>query len=347
MRLDSELDQFLKNQLAQFPCPSDPDDSVAHQVRYLAASRALPASDAPVAVGDFSLSLGKQAGLASRSVSARLYRPVEIRQPVLMAFFTGGGWVHGNLDTHDALCRQLSHDLGVAIVAIALSTQPGSAPLQVCDDAFYALNTILSGRTKLGVNTQRLVVGGDGSGAHLAIQAAWRINRLTPGAVDSALLLYPLVRPDLNTLSYRQYRNALAFSRQDAARAWQGLLNSRLDTWDERAVLLHAITPVQDPPTVVVVAAQTDGAHDDAIALFDWLRYSGARCELLDAPGMTHDFFRLQHVSKQAREMVLDALVVFGDMARLSDNPNWQVNMNINTSSASKLSKRSGLTSLF
>jgi len=315
MRLDPALLAFLEHQLVQFPRPRDPNNLAAHQQRFEAAAKALPGVHVPVAIGDFKLNLG---GPQPRTLAARLYHPAGAQRPVLMAYFPGGGWAASGLDSHDLLCRQLCHDLGIALVSIRLPDALEGSFLQISDDAMRALITLLGGRAQLSVNTERLLVGGDGSGAHLALQAAWRLNRQSPGAVDAALAFYPLVKPDFNTLSYRQHASSLAFSRDDAVRAWHSLLRGRFETWDERAVLLHGNAPVQRPPAVLVLAAQCDGAHDDAVALHDWLRHQGARCEFLGAPGMPHDFVRLQHASAQARQLTLDALAVFADAAGLS-----------------------------
>jgi acetyl esterase len=234
-----------------------------------------------------------------------------------MAWFIGGGWAAGTLDTHDGLCRQLAHDLGVAVAAVELAPAIGQPPLQGCDEALQVLHTLIQGRAKLGVHPERLLAGGDGSGAHHALQAAWRLARQQPGSVDAVLGLYPLVKPDFNTASYLRCATSPVFSRNDAVRAWHGLLGGRWDLWDERAVLMHGNTPVQNPPVTVLVAAEQDVAHDDAILLHDWLRSIGASCEFLGAPRMPHDFARMQHASANARRLVCDALAAFSQIARL------------------------------
>ena len=108
-----------------------------------------------------------------------------------MAFFHGGGWVAGSLSTHDALCRQLSHDLQVAVASVHVPLQPDRGYALMADQALQVLVTLGQVREKLGVNTERLLVAGDGSGAHLALQAAWRLARQSPGSVDAVLALTP------------------------------------------------------------------------------------------------------------------------------------------------------------
>ena len=309
MNLDPDLLAFIGEMQRRHPPPRDPNDLKAHVQRYAAVSAQLPSVLVPVTAGDFKL---RGAG---KTIKARLYWPTGAVRPPLMAWFVGGGWAAGTLDTHDGLCRQVAHDLGMALAAIELPPAPGQTALRCCDDALLALQTLAEGREKLAVHPERLLAGGDGSGGHLALQVAWRLNRQAPGLVEAVLALYPLVKPDFNTVSYVRCAQSPVFSRDDAVRAWQGLLKGRWETWDERAVLLHGNAPQQRPPTVVLVAAEQDVAHDDAIALYDWLRSLGVPCEFLGAPRMPHDFARLQHASGTARKLMQDALAMFSAIA--------------------------------
>lgn len=317
MLMDAELLQFLQDMQAQHPLPRDPNDLAAYVERYHAVSRALPGPAEATAISAGSFHVNVAAGGEKTRLDARLYLPDGVEKPVLMAFFHGGGWVAGSLSTHDALCRQLSHDLQVAVASVHVPLPADRGYALMADQALQVLVTLGQVRKKLGVNTERLLVGGDGSGAHLALQAAWRLARQSPGSVDAVLALTPLVKPDLNTASYIRCANSLTFSRDDAVRSWHTLLGGRWETWDERAVLLHGNQPIQRPPTVVVLAAEHDGAHDDAAALHDWLLEAGARCEFYGAPGMPHDFARLQHASSAARQLMLSALAAFAQQAGL------------------------------
>ena len=311
MQIDQDLHDFIDSQQRALPPPRDPHDRAAYVARYAALSRQLPSVLVPVTVGDFTLRPG------GKALPARIYWPTGAISPPLMAWFPGGGWVAGTLDTHDGLCRQLAHDMGLAVACVQLPPASGGPLLHSCETALLALRTLLEGRVKLKVDPQRLLVGGDGSGAHAALQAAWRLSRSQPGSVDAVLALCPLVKPDFNSASYIRCAASPVFSRAEAIRAWQILLGNRWDLWDERAVLMHGNVPLERAPVTVLLAAEQDGAHDDAIHLHDWLRSVGAQCEFFGAPRMTHDFARMQHASDKARKLMLDALTAFADIALL------------------------------
>ncbi len=312
MQIDPDLHDFIDQQQRELPPPRDPADLAAQAQRYAALSRRLPSVLVPVTSGDFKLRPG------GKPLPARMHWPTGAQAPVLMAWFVGGGWTMGDLDTHDGLCRQLAHDLGVAVACVQLPVAAGSPLMHASESALLALRTLLEGRTKLGVQPARLLVGGDGSGGHAALQAAWRLARMQPGSVDAVLALCPLVKPDFNTASYIRCASSPVFSRTDAIRAWHSFLQGRWDLWDERAVLMHGNAPIDNPPVTVLLAAEQDGAHDDAIQLHDWLRMVGARCEFFGAPRMTHDFGRMQHASDKARKLMKDALGAFAEIAGLT-----------------------------
>jgi acetyl esterase len=315
--MDAELTLFLQGLQFSHPLPRDPNNLDAFVKRYDALSCELPNSAEALAVTSGAFHINVLACGEKTRLDARMYMPKGITKPELMVFFHGGGWLAGSLASHDGLCRQLCVDLKVAVASVHIARQPHYSFIESAEQALQALLTLCKAREKLGVNTERLLVGGDGSGAHLGLQAAWRMARQTPGSVDAVLALTPLVKPDFNTASYIRCANSLTFSRDDAVRSWHTLLGGRWDMWDERVVLLHGNQPVQRPPLVVVIAAEHDGAHDDAAALTDWLKESGARCEFYGAPGMPHDFARMQHASKAARHLMLLALNAFASQAGL------------------------------
>ena len=321
MPIDPELLVFLHGLQVTHPVAKDPNDLAAYVARYDAISKVLPKPHQVPAVTAGSFNLSVIASGEKAKIEARLYLPEGVKQPILMAYFHGGGWVAGSLSSHDMLCRQLSADLQIAVASIHIP-KGTSTYLQPAEQALQVLMTVRKAREKLGVSTESLLVGGDGSGAHLGLQAAWRLARQAPGSVDAMLAVTPLVKPDFNTASYIRCANSLTFSRDDAVRSWHNLLGGRWETWDERAVLLHGNQPIQRPPLVVVLAAEQDGAHDDAVALHDWLREAGARCEFYGAPGMVHDFARYQHASKAARRLWLEGLDAFAELAHIKSANN-------------------------
>jgi acetyl esterase/lipase len=239
-----------------------------------------------------------------------------------MAWFpwAASGWP-ATLDTHDGLCRQLAHDLGVAVVCVQLPTGGEGPLLQTSESAVLALRT-LAGRPHQAGRAARTACwwAATAAAAHArAMQAAWRLARAAARQRGRRCwALCPLVKPDFNTRQLHPLRFVAVFSRTDAIRAWHSFLHGQWDLWDERAVLMHGNAPIQTTPVTVLMAAEQDVAHDDAIQLHDWLRaIGGRRCEFFGAPRMTADFARMQHASEKARKLMLDALAAFSEIALL------------------------------
>ena len=294
MQIDPDLHDFIDQQQRELPPPRDPTDMAAQAQRYAALSRRLPSVLVPVTSGDFKLRPG------GKPLPARMHWPTGAQAPVLMAWFVGGGWAAGDLDTHDGLCRQLAHDLGVAVACVQLPPAAATRCCKAVNPRCWRCARCWKAAPSWGCSP------GGCWWAATAAAATPRCRR--PGAWPACSRaawtrcwgLCPLVKPDFNTASYIRCASSPVFSRTDAIRAWHNFLQGQWDLWDERAVLMHGNAPIQNPPVTVLLAAEQDVAHDDAIQLHDWLRMVGARCEFFGAPRMTHDFARMQHASDKA-----------------------------------------------
>jgi acetyl esterase/lipase len=171
MQIEQALHDFIDETQREVPPARDPADLAAYVERYAAISRRLPSVLVPVTSGDFKLKVG------GKPLPARVHWPTGAQQPVMMAWFPGGQWLAGTLETHDGLCRQLAHDLGIAVVCVQLAPASEGPLLQTCESAVLALRTLLEGRTKLGVQPHRMLVGGDGQR-----RTHGHAGRLAPGA---------------------------------------------------------------------------------------------------------------------------------------------------------------------
>ena len=117
--------------------------------------------------------IGAVRNLSAGTVPIRVYRPAGVpdsaRLPVLM-FFHGGGWVIGDLDTHDVLCRQLTAEAGITVVAVDYRLAPESKFPAAADDAWAATRWVVAHAERLGIDPRRLAVGAGprGSGSRMS-----------------------------------------------------------------------------------------------------------------------------------------------------------------------------------
>src|SRR6202795_1010822 len=108
-------------------------------------------------------------------IPLRLYRPagVPVATPLgVLIFFHGGGWVIGDLETHDVLCRQLTAESGVSVVSVDYRLAPEHKFPAAVNDAWAATRWVVAHAAELNVDANRLAVGGDSAGGNLAAVVA-------------------------------------------------------------------------------------------------------------------------------------------------------------------------------
>src|SRR5258708_6255525 len=110
------------------------------------------------------------------SIPARIYTPLKLRQNNGLApglvFFHGGGWVIGDLDSHDVVCRKLAHEGELIVISVDYRLAPEHKFPAAADDAIAATKWIAGNSKRLGVDASRLMVGGDSACGHLSPRGA-------------------------------------------------------------------------------------------------------------------------------------------------------------------------------
>lgn len=208
-------------------------------------------------------------------VPIRTYDPGDGGGPVV-AFFHGGGWTLGGLDTHDALCRALAHTSGATVVATDYRLAPEHrfpAPLADC----YATVRWIADEGPAD-GDGRLVVGGDSAGGTLAAGVSLLAARRDGPEIDRQVLAYPATNHAFDTDSYDENAKGYFLTRADMERFWDEYLRSDADGRHPYASPLRAESPAVFPPTTVLTCG------------FDPLRDDGrAYVERLDAAGVPTD----------------------------------------------------------
>lgn len=146
----------------------------------------------------------------------RLYRPSPQARLPLILFFHGGGFMVGNLQTHDSLCRRLAASTGAAVLATEYRLAPEhpfpAAPL----DCLFAARWALSHTDELDVHPQRVALVGESSGGHLSAIVAQTLAREKGISPRLQVLIYPTLDIPRDTPSYRAYAEGFFFTRAKA-----------------------------------------------------------------------------------------------------------------------------------
>jgi len=294
------VDPLLKAFLDQLEAQPQPNlwemDPPAGREMFATMMQAVGPKDVPIGkVTDFTIPG------PGGDIPARSYTPVAAgseAQPTLV-FFHGGGFVIGSIETHDGLCRMLADFSACRVISVGYRLAPEHRFPAAVDDAFAALRWIESNAASLGVDANRLAVGGDSAGATLAA-ATSQLARDAGGPVLAfQALLFPATQIDAETNSRRELANDVFLDARTIAWFFGHYFGPGGNRADPRASPLLAENLAGLPPAYVMVGGY-DPLHDEGVAYAEKLRAAGLKVVVDEYPDLTHDFIYLQAVLPQA-----------------------------------------------
>jgi len=233
-------------------------------------------------------------------VPVRLYRPDAEGALPTIVFFHDGGFVIGDLDTHDDHARLLCHEVGAVVVSVDYRLAPEHPFPAGFLDCLAALHHISEHTGLYGGNARRLAVAGDSAGANLA--AAVALAARDEGlALAAQLLLYPGVDFDEDAPHVSRLENATGFFLTDADMRWFGeqYLSDAAHRSDPRASVLLADLSGVAP--AIIGTAEFDPLRDEGEAYAAALSKAGVSVVARRYDGMIHGFFGLGHLSEAAK----------------------------------------------
>ena len=238
------------------------------------------------------------------ALPARLYAPSAEKLPVLL-YFHGGGFTIGSVDTHDVLCRQLSHLAGCAVVSLDYRLAPEHQFPTAANDAWDALQWLAANGAGTGLHTAHLAVGGDSAGGTLAAVCAV-LARDAGLALALQLLFYPGCAAHQDTPSHARFAHGFVLDEASISWFFKLYLRSPADRDDWRFSPLNA-------PDVDGVApawfglAECDPLVDEGVMYADKLRAAGVPVDLELYRGVTHEFIKMGRIIPEARHAHADA----------------------------------------
>ena len=228
----------------------------------------------------------------AQAIPLRVYRPPGVsdsrRLPVLV-YFHGGGWVIGDLETHDVLCRQLTAEAGVSVIAVDYRLAPEHKFPAAADDAWAATRWIAAHAAELGVDADRLAVGGDSAGGNLAAVVALLAREAGGPRIALQILLYPVTDLVSESQSYADLADGYMLTRDSMRWFRAQYLAREQDAADWRVSPLRAPSLAGLPPALVVTAGY-DPLRDEGEAYARRLREAGVSVDAISFGGMIHGF---------------------------------------------------------
>ena len=230
---------------------------------------------------------------------ARLYRPVTRGPLPTVVYLHGGGFVIGDLDTHDQTCRRLCVDVDAAVLAVDYRLAPEHPFPAGVEDAIAA--TRWAAGQKLGGDA-RLAIAGDSAGGNFAAVVAQTL----PELLTAQLIIYPTVDPFGDYPS--RHQNESGYGLEVADMLWfheHYTGGAEIAPEDPRFSPLRADTFAGQPPAVVAVA-EFDPLRDEGVVYADRLAADGVPVDLAAYDGMIHGFVDMGAWSPAAAAAVTD-----------------------------------------
>jgi acetyl esterase len=225
-------------------------------------------------------------------LAARIYRPAsaaaDAKLPALV-YAHGGGWVFGNLDSHDVLCAQLALEAGITVFAIDYRLAPEARFPGAFDDVVAGLKWVADNGASVGIDPARLAIGGDSAGGNLAAAVSiWARDNGRP-KLHLQLLAYPVTDAVARAESYRRYEDGYGLNAATMEWFFDHYTPDKSARGDWRVSPLRAASLAGLPPALVVTAGY-DPLRDEGRAYAFRLQQEGTLADLVEFGGMLHGF---------------------------------------------------------
>ena len=257
------------------------------------------------------LPMGRVEGLQlpgpAGAIPARFYVPRgEARRPrPLLVYFHGGGWVIGDLDTHDGLCRFLATNADVAVLSVDYRLAPEHPFPAAVEDAHAAFTWAAAEAQRLDVDASRIAVGGDSAGGNLAAAVSLLARDDGGAAPAMQLLIYPVTDAVGGQPSRDLFATGFMLTKADMDWFESHYLPGGAQSGDPRVSMLRAENLADLPPAYVTTAG-FDPLRDEGEAYAARMREAGVRVALRRHPGLVHSFANMTAFSPTARAAMLE-----------------------------------------
>lgn len=264
------------------------------------------------------ISIARSAG----NMALRLYRPMgsHVGQKLAaLVYYHGGGWIVGDLDTHDTLCRELANYSGCAIVAVDYRLAPEHTFPAAVQDACEALDWIVKNATQLSIDPDRIAVGGDSVGGNLASVVALTARDLRSTKLLFQLLIYPVTDMRRIEQSHQDYGHGYLLTSEMLAHCYSQYIpdKSQIHSW-QASPLLHQ--DLSGLPPALILTAGFDPLRDEGTLYAQKLTEAGNQATLICFERQIHGFITMGKVIDEAQI----AIQLCASQMRVALMPNTQ-----------------------
>lgn len=252
-------------------------------------------------------------------IDIRIYSPEtagEDRLPAIV-YYHGGGWVIGNIETHDALCHMLANEAQCTVISVDYSLAPESKFPAAVEDAYLAAKWVYENAAELNIDESFIAVAGDSAGGNLAAVVSYlAVQRQTP-AIAYQMLFYPSTGFE-HTPSYEKYGEGYYLTKSTMNWFREQYLNSPEDMLNPLAapmLIPDELTSLLPP--AFIMTAEYDPLCDGGYHFFMKLKNAGVETEYACVPGMIHGFLGMTEYLPDGKKAIKDAAEAFRNRSAL------------------------------
>lgn len=240
-------------------------------------------------------------------IPIRIYRPAHsepVKLPILV-FYHGGGWVIGNLDTHDAACRTLTNQANCMVVSVDYRLAPEHKFPAAVEDAFAALEWVANHAEEIGGHREKIAVGGDSAGGNLAAVASILAKEKKSPKLVFQLLIYPSTGAG-PTKSFEE--NGEGYFLTKELMAWfRNHYMNRPEDAKHPYFSPYLYQNASGLPPAFIITAEYDPLRDDGKAYAEKLKNAGVDVQYAEYKGMIHGFVTMASVIDKGKTALQDA----------------------------------------
>ncbi len=240
-------------------------------------------------------------------IPVRIYTPEGGAPFPVLVFFHGGGWVIGDLESHDALARKLALEAGCLVVAIDYRLAPEAKFPAAPEDCYAATCWVTEHAAEIGGDPARIAIGGDSAGGNLSAVVAQMARDRGGPELCFELLVYPVTNHDYSTPSYTENAEGYFLTRASMEWFWNHYLSEASEGQRAYASPLRAHSLAGLPPALVITA-EFDPLRDEGEAYAEKLRQAGVSVTCTRYDGQIHGFFSFFQLIDSSKEAIQEAV---------------------------------------
>ncbi|GCF07530.1 alpha/beta hydrolase [Dictyobacter arantiisoli] len=239
------------------------------------------------------------------AIAVRIYIPEGEGPFPILVYLHGGGWISGNINLFDHVCRSLCHGAQCLVMSVGYRLAPEIKFPGGLEDCYASICWIAENAELFNADSERIAVGGDSAGGNLAAAVTQIIRDLGGPALAFQLLFYPLCDFRLSAPSWEELEHYFS-SRATIARIRELYLNNEAEQLNPYASPLLA-EDLSDLPPALIIIPEYDQLRDDGTLYGQKLQAAGVPVHISHYAGMIHGFMSMGAVVPQAQQALSEA----------------------------------------